>query len=759
MLLCLSAVAQTNQAQQSKSQDALRIETELVQIDLVVTDKQGNPVSGLKREDFELFDDGKKQTLTHFAVGTSKQPARWITAEKKQPANSSKPVEAKTDAANETAGRFIVLAVDDYHLSPANLIYVKRTLSKFVAEQMVAGDQIAVVTTSGNVGLFQQFTNEREVLERAINRLRSQERSATDIYGIPPITEYQAELIEYGNRDAMDLAISDIMRVEPPPPPPGGAGQQQDQAASQNIPSPREILEYRVRTKAKLIMSMAGNYTRATLDTLESVIRGLRPLPGRKLMVVLSDGFLLGGGGLSSTVFDLRRITDAATRAGVVIYSIDSRGLVTLTPGGDASERVELDPVHLEGARSRLRMATINAKRDGLFALAEETGGKLFYNSNDLNLGLQRVLDTNETYYVLAYEPQESRRNGSFHKIEIRVPGRPELKVRTRNGYYAPDDAMAKAIKKAEEKRQENLKKMSLEKREQELKAEKGKVMAKALGSLIPLRDVPIETVVNFVDLQNFSGVLLNTHINAADLSFEENKGRHQTVIELSGYVFDENGETAASFSELININALPETMNQIVQLGFNHRRLMELKPGFYQVRMAVREEKTGRLGSHSGWVEIPDLTNKRLTLSGIFLTRPGNNALQNLTNDQLTPPANQPVNQTEGYTPRPSVSRRFKAGSDVDLLLFAYNAKTESNTANTVDLVTQTHVFSGSKLVFASPVVKMAVAPDSDMQRIPYAARIPLKGFAPGQYELRVTVIDRMTKATANRRVNFTVE
>ena len=91
-----------------------------------------------------------------------------------------------------------------------------------------------------------------------------------------------------------------------------------------------------------------------------------------------------------------------------------------------------------------------------------------------------------------------------------------------------------------------------------------------------------------------------------------------------------------------------------------------------------------------------------------------------------------------------------------MDLLLFAYNAKTE---ANAVDLVTQTQIFSGSKLIFASPVMKMTVAPDSDMQRIPYAARVPLKGYAPGQYELRVTVIDRLTKATAFRRVNFTVD
>jgi VWFA-related protein len=740
-LLCLAIAAQNSSAQQPKptspkNQDTLRIETELVQIDLVVTDKQGKPVADLKREDFELYEDGKKQTLTHFAVGTAKQPARWITPEKKPSAKSSAPIETVTTT-EATTGRFIVLAVDDFHLAPANLIYVKRTLQKFIAEQMVAGDQIAIVTTSGNVGLFQQFTDQRDVLERAINRLSVQERKLENAFDIPVITEYQAELIELGDRGAIELAINDILRLNP---------------HSFNAPSPRELLEYRVRTKARLMLAMSGHYTQATLDTLESVIRSLRPLTGRKMMVLMSDGFFLSGTGVYTKRLDLRRITDAATRSGVVIYSIDARGLATLALGGDASERVEQLAASQVNTLSRIQMLELQAKRDGLYALAAETGGTLFYNSNDLNLGLQRVLDANETYYVLAYEPPESRRDGRFHKIEVRVVNRPDLKVRTRNGYFSPDDKAEKAElaeKKTEEKRQEKLKGLPPEKQAQEAKAATDKQLAAGIGSLFPLPDVPVKLAVDFVDLTEGSGALVNALIDAGNFRLEEIKGRLQGNLDLAGYFFDEGGKVAASFNERININIKPETFERVRQQGINYRRMTLLKPGFYQARIAVRESQTGQLGSANGWIEIPDLNKKQLAISGILLSEPSQETAR------IVPTSS--AEQSNGALPRlSSASRRFKSGGDMDLLLFVYNAKAE---ASTVDLVTQTHLFSGSKLIYASPVVKMAVAPDSDLQRVPYAARVPLKGFPPGSYELRVTVIDRLTKATANRRVNFTVE
>jgi VWFA-related protein len=735
---------QKSKEQKPQTEPMLRIETDLVQIDVVVADKAGKLVRDLRREDFELYEDGKKQQITHFAIGTATQPANWLAVGKKKPEEKSGGVAAIPIEVR--AGRYIIIAVDDFHLAPENLMIAKRTLLRFINQQMVAGDQMAIATTSGNIGMFQQFTNERDVLERAVNRLNLQNRTVTSPSDIPRISDYQAELIDLGDREALDLAVQEILRFEgvQNPPPPGGAGGGRGGARGANAEfgtSPRERAMLQAQSRARMIVGQNAHYTRATLSTLEGVIRRLRELPGRKMLVLLSDGFFLGGSS-SSQIFDMRRITDAATQAGVVIYSIDARGLVVTVPGGGASQPSSFSPEN-PGVRERIEMSAVQAKLNGLNALAADTGGRLFHNSNDLNLGLQRVLDENEVYYVLAYEPAVSYRDGRFRKIEVRVADRPELKVRTRKGYFAPTEKSEKAAEKQDKEK-------SPEKAAQQAKIEKEKEIRGGLGSLFPLREIPVEMAVDFLDVGGGgSGALINTHIDAKALDLSLVNGTHQSILDLLVALFDEKGKLATSFSERISFNIRPERLENALKHGMSYRRLTQLKPGFYQARVAVREEGSARLGSASKWVEVPDLGKKQLTLSGILLSS-GEEEPQSPQNPQ-------PANAQDGYTPRPSsASRRFKRGGAVDFMVFAYNAKIEKNAT---DLVIQSQVYSGSKLVYASPLAKMSVPENADLQRIPYAARISLGDFTSGPYELRLVVIDRLTKATAFRRVYFMVE
>jgi VWFA-related protein len=734
---------QKGKEQKKQEEPLLRIETELVQIDAVVTDKQGKLARDLKRADFELFEDGKKQEIAHFAIGTAAQPARWLAVVKK-PAEKSPPDSTPVEI---RAGRYVVIAVDDFHLAPENLMIAKRTLQRFINDQMVGGDQVAIATTSGNIGMFQQFTDERDVLERAVNRLSVQQRTVTSSSDVPRITDYQAELIDTGDLDALELAVQEILRQEPMPAPTQAAGRGgrggMNSGGFDGGASPRDRAIQQAQSRARMIVGQNAHYTRATLSNLEGVIRNLGALTGRKMLVLLSDGFYLGGSS-SSQIFDMRRIIDASTRAGVVIYSIDARGLVAVPPGGSASDSFGAGDINLPGARERVESRGVQAKLDGLNALARDTGGTLFNNSNDLSLGLQRVLDANETYYVLAYEPSTPYRDGRFHKIEIRIAGRPDLTVRTRKGYFAPSDKTGKTGDLAE-KSPDKRKEKSPEKIAQQEKLEKEKEMREGLGSLVPLREIPVEMAVDFLDVsQGNSGALVNLHVDASQLTLRLLNGTHQSALDLLMALFDEKGKAAASFVERISVNVRPERVENAVKNGFNYRRLMALKPGFYQARVAIREEGSARMGSASKWVEIPDVGKKQLTLSGVFLSagREDQNDLQ-------------PANSV--YIPQPSsATRRFKKDGAVDFMVFAYNAKAEKNTA---DLVIQAQVFSGSKLVYASPIAKMTIPESVDLQRIPYAARISLEEFNSGPYELRVVVIDRLTKATAFRRVYFNVE
>ena len=241
----------------------------------------------------------------------------------------------------------------------------------------------------------------------------------------------------------------------------------------------------------------------------------------------------------------MRRIIDAATRAGVVIYSIDARGLIAAPPGGSASDSFGADDINLPGVRSRVESSGVQAKLDGLNALASDTGGTLFKNSNDLSLGLQRVLDANETYYVLAYEPSTPYRDGRFHKIEVRIAGRPELTVRTRKGYFAPSERRGSAGKTdaLAEKSPDKRKEKSPEKIAQQEKLEKEKEMREGLGSLVPLREIPVEMAIDFLDIsKGSSGALVNLHVDASQLTLRLLNGTHQSALDLLMALFDEKG-------------------------------------------------------------------------------------------------------------------------------------------------------------------------------------------------------------------------
>jgi VWFA-related protein len=235
-----------------------------------------------------------------------------------------------------------------------------------------------------------------------------------------------------------------------------------------------------------MIVAENAHFSQMTLISIEGIVRNLKDLPGRKLVILVSDGFFLGGAS-NSRVFDIRKITDAATRAGVVIYSLDSRGLIAAAPGGEASEPSRMVEVGLPGVRSRLENGAIEAKRNGMNALAADTGGRLLINSNDFGASIQTVLDENSSYYVMAWEPETSYRDGRFRKIEVKVPGRPELRVRTRKGYFAPDDKEIEEKAKAEAALAKKAKEDPADKA---VRAAKENQIRAGLSSLFPLRAI-----------------------------------------------------------------------------------------------------------------------------------------------------------------------------------------------------------------------------------------------------------------------------
>lgn len=753
-VLALLFLAQVNptQGQAQQKEDQVRIVTDLIQLDVVVTDAQGRLVRDLKSDDFTLLEDGRPQQITHFTTGTAARQAMRLSIRNNGAGNSAGAVSVAPERGQE---RFVVLAVDDFHLKPANLLTVRQALVRFINEQTAENDQTALVTTSGNPGLYQQFTRERAVLERAINRIGIRQQDAGDNFDLPRITEYQAELIEMGDRDALELAAIETMAqaMLPENPPSGNqgssgrsGGRQQNRSGSQGVGgnmTPRERAEEMAKTRARMILAQSTSNTAITLQNLENVIRSLRDLPGRKIVVLFSDGFLLGSGAYAKHA-DLPRITDAATRSGVVIYSLDTRGLLTVTPDGEASAAGNISSLipgertRVSAIRARLAQSEPEARRDALVALAHSTGGLTLFNNNDFNLSLQRVLDDNEFYYLLAYAPELSPRDGRFHEIEVRVKDRLELKVRTRRGYFAP--GMERATKESRK---------APDKKKEPTANEAETQLHNALRALVPLRELPLTVAADFIDLpESGTNAVINARIEAADLNPEKNGNRFRTVLDVLVGVFDERGNSVASLMERIDLDLTPERLAQIRRFGINYRKLLPLRDGAYQVRLAVREQATARTGSNFDWVEIPSLKDGRLTLSSIFLTASQNASLP-VTGSDGKSQAGYEVKEAQ-------VTRRFSRDGVLDFMLIAYNG---ARAGNVPDLIIQAQVFASGRLLQSSPLSLMMQPGNSDPQRVPYAAQFPLQGFAPGAYELRLIVTDRAGKVSASRSINFIVE
>jgi len=686
---------------------------ELVQIDVVVTGEDGAPARDLRREDFEILEDGRPQPISHFAVGTAMRPAALPAPGRPAAETAGGPATVFPPAAT---GRAIVLVFDDLHLGPSRLSAAKREAIRFVREQVGPRDQLALVTTSGIRGVFQPLTGDRDALVRAVDRVTLQDRGARARFGSPYISEHQAEQINRcgelsAGNEAFELAVGQFMK---------------------EYLINREAAIQMVRERVRSILDESARYTRASLSMLETTVRRLASLPGRKIVLLVSEGFFLGRGTWYESAYDLRRITDAATRAGVVVYSIDAGGLSSPTTGGDISESF-LGPRLSVEMRSRVDSGQDEVRREGLRRVAEETGGFAVLNNNDIGSGLRRVLDDNAVYYLLAYEPVSPRREGRFRSVRVRLPARPDLVARTRKGYFEPKGGSPSAKPAVRSPKQ--------------AEEETRNRVQEALTSIVPLRGLPVRLAADFIDIPDTGPtVVVNVAVDAQSLRLREVEGRHQGAVEIVGLVSSESGAPGESFAERLKLDLRPETREAVRRDGIGFSRRFALEPGLYQVRVAALGEAPGETGSASQWIEVPDLAAGRLAMSSLFLDR---------ARSGEGPPEGAAPSETR---PAGDAARRsFPAGSDIDVVLFAYNARGDE--AGATDLAVRFQFRTEGRLVHEFQPRPMRTDDPGAPRRVPGGARLSLAGLPRGDYELRGVVEDRRGGTTAERGVAFTVE
>src|SRR5437870_4073208 len=372
-LMCVTYGETGTHAQQPQpsQEDIVRVNTELVQTDVMVFAKDGKFVDGLKREQFELRVDGKPHDISFFervASGSRNDEAQLAAA---RGTGNSKPTSAVPVPLDR--GRTVFFYLDDIHLSASSMTQARALLKRFIDREMGQNDEAAIISATGQPGFLQQLTGNKAVLRAAVERLTVRPVSSRDAER-PPMTEYQAILVEQNDSDVLDFFIDALLRDNPG--------------------LPRQIAGDMVRQRASAIAQQEAHFTTLSLASLEGVVRSAAPLPGRKLLFLISDGFFLDNRN-SDSLNRMRVISSSAARSGVVIYSIDARGLVVSV--NDLASGAPADPT---GRLQRAAIGEINASQDGLNALARDTGGRAIFNTNALSDAVTAALKETSVYYL-----------------------------------------------------------------------------------------------------------------------------------------------------------------------------------------------------------------------------------------------------------------------------------------------------------------------------------------------------------------------
>lgn len=739
--LCLCALGayaqQPSSGQPAQPDEVIRVSAELVQTDVLVFDKQGHFVDNLRPEDFDLRVDGRAQTVSFFErvrAGSFNEEAQLAAARGgRDRANT----DSNAAVRPLDRGRVIFFFLDDLHLSSSSLIRTRELLLRFIDEQLGQNDQAAFVTTSGQVGFLQQLTDEKDVLRAAVNRLTYRELTTRDNTA-PPMSAVDALSIERNDSGVVGAFVDATLRYTPT-------------AGGRVTPADRSIAENQVRGRANQLLQQINAISTRTLTGLQSLLRTSAQLPGRKLVYFVSDGFVLDSG-QSDTLDRIRRVTDAAVRAGVVVYTLDARGLSAAIAGvTDASNAGLID------SSGRLLSAgnETTARQEPLRVLAGETGGRALLNTNSLTNALTKALQETSVYYLLAWQPEHAEARGErFRRIEVSVRQRPELTVLVQRGFFTTPPVDTPPRKRDEAKRDAKHNEANGSPATPIVKIPTADAphpaLLAALKSFAPQTALPTALTLNYFNTPQY-GMLLASSLQIAVDTPAPAQSKHIDVV---GVIYDERGTAAASFERHITVT--PKTLesapptpasapNAPQHIVVTHQT--RIAPGIYQVRIAAREVESGRTGSATQWLRVPALEGGKLALSSIFL---GERPRATIAAEQGAPPE-----QTQALV---NPDRRFLRNSVLRFVLYVYNpARADQTTAP--DVALQIQIFRDDQPVITTPLRHVATEGLTDFTALPYAAELDLQSLPTGRYILQATAIDRTAKTSTSQRVKFTVE
>ena len=703
------ALVPAQDKQQTKNQEAddvIKINSNLVSFDVMVKDKKGRPITNLKTEDFTVTENGVPQKIEFFDSPLSSTEAR-----KETPATQIEPGPTRRGPRN-----VISLVMDAQTTEGVNLKYVREGVTKYINDRIQDTDSVALFAITGGLQLLQPFTQNKQKLIAAADRS----------FGVGVSKTAERRDLEQSiatTRDQLAGAATEEINTAA-----GGP-------AAAQVMMTRRVLEQYVQLRSALSVQQ----TRPILAALASICEGLRPIPGKKTLVMFSQGFVAP----QALDWQVQSTIDIANRANVAIYIIDSTGLTGGTPTSGA-----LVPA---GALSGISAATnqesriragagesvfditrhegVDRQQDLLYRISGDTGGQFIKNTNDISAGLERIDDEIRSRYTIAYRSTDMNFDGRFRKVKISV-NTPEANITTRSGYNAIPPNQIMPFSPTEKK------------------------MISDFASISAHPTLPLAIQVSsFRGPQGYYTVPISLEIPPDKLKFEHQGDKQLLQLNVLGVVRKENESDDQILSRLggnFNVGLTASQYEAILSDKVFFRQDMELEPGNYTVDLFVKDQVSGNVAAQRQKLLLP-------TPDAAFAT-------SDLVLSRHAEPAKQPYLAsadvlTEGNVLiRPSVSKEFRSTDNLIIFFQLYNAAPVPDSGKPLVRVTVLLRKDG-KLVTKPVDYELTDIIPQPTPHMTFAKFVKLTGLAPGNYTLTVESRDVLQGKMVKQETGFSLQ
>lgn len=530
----------------------------LVLVPVVVRDRNGKAIGTLTKDDFRLFDKNKPQVISRFSIETAKSGSAREGTDVSDPQPNRNSQEAEKASNADLPERYVAYVFDDLNTAFADLARVQQAAKRHFSENLQPADRAAIFTTSGQNTL--DFTGDKAKLLDGLMRIHPKPLFGVTPNDCPDLSYYMADQIQ-NKHDGMALQA-----------------EIQETIACANLSGTNAavVAQTMVQSAASRVLDISEQGTRVALGVLKDVVRRMSAMPGQRLIVIVSPGFLT----LNSESMEAKtELLDRAARENVVISSLDARGLYT-DPAYDASKQGSRT-MQASILKSQYDREAASAQADVLAELADGTGGTFFQNNNDLFAGLNRVATAPDFVYLLGFSPDNLKSDGSFHKLKIALVNDKGMSLQARRGYFAP-------------KHPNNP--------EDTAKAE----IEDAIFSREEMHDLPVDLHTQFFKPDPADAKLtVLARVDLKHLRFKKAEGRNENNLTVVSAIFDRDGKYIIGERKTIEMKLRDETLARL-NSGITVKSNFDLKPGTYLVRLVVRDTEGQMMAAANGAVDIP---------------------------------------------------------------------------------------------------------------------------------------------------------